>query len=302
MDEITIYPEHVPQLPSAPPPKAANELAIRATPFDDKAQRVFERSANPDDVDIRPDGMVYIPHTVYRDALNEAFGRGGWQHLTVSLNKTPIMDRKTGEQKGEDIHVVGRLLVAGQIVADGTGTASYHFTNRAMNYSDAIESAKSVALRRCCKDFLFPELWDRRWAEDWKARYAERWTAEREFPRRVDTIWKRRDKPEVPGYKLLARLKSDAPAPDAPEASRAPESGTDAARETRRTIWRLIATSHGLSGNDVAGVVKACRPITGYDDPRTIPLPDLDRCLAAAKEYHAAWEASQKGDVNNDNA
>jgi hypothetical protein len=33
---------------------------------------------NPEDVEIKPDGIVYLPEIKYRRILNRAFGPGGW--------------------------------------------------------------------------------------------------------------------------------------------------------------------------------------------------------------------------------
>jgi hypothetical protein len=33
---------------------------------------------SPDDVEIKPDGIVYLPEIKYRRILNRAFGPGGW--------------------------------------------------------------------------------------------------------------------------------------------------------------------------------------------------------------------------------
>lgn len=33
---------------------------------------------NPDDVEVKPDGIIYLPEIKYRRILNAAFGPGGW--------------------------------------------------------------------------------------------------------------------------------------------------------------------------------------------------------------------------------
>ena len=33
---------------------------------------------SPDDVEVKPDGIVYLPEIKYRRILNLAFGPGGW--------------------------------------------------------------------------------------------------------------------------------------------------------------------------------------------------------------------------------
>lgn len=48
------------------------------TPFSKEAQEVLLQPVNPDDVEIKPDGIVYLPEIKYRRILNRAFGPGAW--------------------------------------------------------------------------------------------------------------------------------------------------------------------------------------------------------------------------------
>ena len=36
------------------------------------------KDINPRDVEIKPDGILYLPEIKYRRILNQAFGPGGW--------------------------------------------------------------------------------------------------------------------------------------------------------------------------------------------------------------------------------
>jgi len=46
----------------------------------------------PEDIEIKPDGIVYLPEIKYRRILNKAFGPGGWglapRGETIVTNKS----------------------------------------------------------------------------------------------------------------------------------------------------------------------------------------------------------------------
>lgn len=47
-------------------------------PFSKEAASVLLKPLDPNDVEIKPDGIVYLPEIKYRRILNQAFGPGGW--------------------------------------------------------------------------------------------------------------------------------------------------------------------------------------------------------------------------------
>lgn len=51
---------------------------ISDKPFSKEIVDVLLEAANPEDVEIKPDGIVYLPEIKYRRILNRAFGPGGW--------------------------------------------------------------------------------------------------------------------------------------------------------------------------------------------------------------------------------
>ena len=51
---------------------------LSAAPFSDQAAAILTQDLNPDDIEIKPDGIVYLPEIKYRRILNKAFGPGGW--------------------------------------------------------------------------------------------------------------------------------------------------------------------------------------------------------------------------------
>ncbi len=47
-------------------------------PFSKEAANVLLKPIDPNDVEIKPDGIIYLPEIKYRRILNLAFGPGGW--------------------------------------------------------------------------------------------------------------------------------------------------------------------------------------------------------------------------------
>lgn len=46
--------------------------------FEPHIASVLMAPINPDDVEVKPDGICYYPEIKYRRILNQAFGPGGW--------------------------------------------------------------------------------------------------------------------------------------------------------------------------------------------------------------------------------
>ena len=51
---------------------------LSAQPFDKEAASILTAPIVVDDIEIKPDGIIYLPEIKYRRILNRAFGPGGW--------------------------------------------------------------------------------------------------------------------------------------------------------------------------------------------------------------------------------
>lgn len=51
---------------------------LSTVPFPAETARVLMQDLSPDDVEVKPDGIIYLPEIKYRRILNKAFGPGGW--------------------------------------------------------------------------------------------------------------------------------------------------------------------------------------------------------------------------------
>lgn len=110
--------------------------------------------------------LIYIEHAFLRDRLNEVFGLGGW--AIVPRNR---WEEKFKTEKGKDgsrVYVEAMLVVDGAFVSESVGEMEYYPHNAAQNYGDAVEGAKTAALRRCCKEFgIGLQAWKKDWCEGW---------------------------------------------------------------------------------------------------------------------------------------
>jgi hypothetical protein len=142
---------------------------VGTTVLDEKAETVLNEALKPEEVSIRPDGLVYLPWTWYADRLNRAFGRLGWGLVPQA---GPMK-----QDMGNNVLVVWGhwLVVRGVPVGFEMGECAYNPTNHTMSFGDAAAGAKSNALARNCKMLgMSLELFNQEWIEAWKAKYAER--------------------------------------------------------------------------------------------------------------------------------
>lgn len=51
---------------------------LSSTPFTPEQAATLQEPLNYDDIEIKPDGIVYLPEIKYRRILNRTFGPGGW--------------------------------------------------------------------------------------------------------------------------------------------------------------------------------------------------------------------------------
>lgn len=51
---------------------------LSAEPFPKEAANILLAETDPEEVEIKPDGILYLPEIKYRRILNRAFGPGGW--------------------------------------------------------------------------------------------------------------------------------------------------------------------------------------------------------------------------------
>lgn len=240
--ETTDLAPRVPDGEVVPAPKymtGFDGMATEALP--EAARKVLAEPVPPEAVEIKPDGIVFMPGVYYRRQLTRAFGAGGWA----------LAPRGPARVMGDVVVYPGALYCLGRFVSEAVGECTYR-QNSNMSYASCVEGAKTDALSRCCKDLgMATELWDAAWRDRWKAEYAEQYNGQKYDKRKggyVDaTLWRLRSGRPVQDIDLMAGAggvapKASAP-PATPSASAASDTGEPASdidkAEIRASVKRL---------------------------------------------------------------
>jgi len=152
-------------------------------PFSKDASDILMAPIHPMDVEIKPDGVVYLPEIKYRRILNRAFGPGGWG--LVPRGSSHITMKNVSREYG--------LVCLGRLVSLARGEQDYY--NGADNIPTATEGCKSNALMRCCKDLgVASELWDPNYITWWKSKFATvEWVAASSLSSaKKKAVWKKK--------------------------------------------------------------------------------------------------------------
>lgn len=129
----------------------------------EREKKVLYADIHEDDVEIRPDGLIYLPWMEYAKRLREAFGLQ-WSLVEVEpprVNENLLLWKFY-------------LVIKGCYCGTAIGEQTYSPNNRTMTWGDACEGAKSNALMRLCKGIgIGLELWQPQFIKSWIAEYAE---------------------------------------------------------------------------------------------------------------------------------
>ncbi|KAI9592279.1 mitochondrial genome maintenance MGM101, partial [Syncephalis fuscata] len=121
---------------------------LSVEPFPKEVADVLLAPIAPEDVEIKPDGLLYLPEIKYRRILNRAFGPGGWG--LAPRGEHSVSPRTISREYA--------LVCRGRFVAQARGEQDYFDPD---GLATASEGCKSNALMRCCKDLgIASELWD----------------------------------------------------------------------------------------------------------------------------------------------
>jgi hypothetical protein len=166
-----------------------------------EAQKAILYAPVDDDlIEIRPDGMIYLPWMEYVSRLKQTFGLS-WQAIPQGMPKF----------QGNHIFWGYYLVIGGKFAGFAIGEQEYQVKNYGMSYGDAVEGAKSNALMRLCKGVgICLELWQPSFIKRWKAKYAETY-----YDKKKDkTLWKRKDGGDASIEKVSEPSPSEAEAKD----------------------------------------------------------------------------------------
>lgn len=108
----------------------------------------------PEKIDIKPTQECYVSHIHLRVRLSMVLGVGAWGMQPMG-QAVPI--------GGEFIVMPWGLYIRGHALSWCWGGARYQPKNKRSSWSDALETTKSDALARLCKDIpMASQVWDRR--------------------------------------------------------------------------------------------------------------------------------------------
>ena len=135
-------------------------------PVSEQQAAILTAEVTDEEIDIRPDGAIFLNHAKYRQRLNAAFRPMGWA-------LRPLGPVKYEEQEnGGMAYREYALYCMGYFVAAAMGEMRLSDSNQNMTKGDVVEGLKSNALTRCCKDLgIAADLWDRDFADGWRERY-----------------------------------------------------------------------------------------------------------------------------------
>eukprot|EP00300_Choanocystis_sp_HF-7_P041528 c8291_g1_i1.p1 GENE.c8291_g1_i1~~c8291_g1_i1.p1 ORF type:complete len:215 (+),score=49.24 c8291_g1_i1:39-683(+) len=158
-------------------------LNISAQPFAPEIAKILTKPISLEMVEIKPDGIIYLPEIKYRRILFQAFGPGGWglKPLSPPLWEKDFVSREFG------------LYCLGRFVSQAIG--EHQVFDRAMAGA-ANEAAKSNALMRCCKDLgIASELWDPEFIDKFRTTYCVGVWCENTRTKDKKRLWRRKDRP-----------------------------------------------------------------------------------------------------------
>lgn len=136
---------------------------------------------NPDDVEVKPDGLIYLPEIKYRRILNRAFGPGGWG----------LAPRGEHTISPKNISREYALICSGRFVSQARGEQDFFDVS---GLPTASEGCKSNALMRCCKDLgIASELWDPVFIRKFKKKYCVEVWAEHVTTKKKKKLWRKKD-------------------------------------------------------------------------------------------------------------
>lgn len=113
--------------------------------------------------------LIYIQHAYLRDRFIKVFGMGQW--AIIPRNRWAEDFRTSGGKPASRVYVEAMLVIRGCFCAEAIGEMEYYPNNASQNYGDAVEGAKTAALRRCAKELgVGLQAWKKEFCDGWWVR------------------------------------------------------------------------------------------------------------------------------------
>jgi len=159
---------------------------LSTTAFAPEAAAILMEEVNMADVEVKPDGIIYLPEIKYRRILNRAFGPGAWG--LAPRGETIVTQKSVTREYG--------LVVHGRLVSIARGEQQYFEPE---GIPTATEGCKSNALMRCCKDLgVGSELWDPVFIRKFMKSHAKEVWVEHITTKKKKRIYMRKDVDKIP--------------------------------------------------------------------------------------------------------
>ncbi|KAI0531581.1 mitochondrial genome maintenance MGM101 [Xylaria digitata] len=160
---------------------ASSYHGLGTSAFSSETATILQARLDPEDIEVKPDGIIYLPEIKYRRILNAAFGPGGWG--LAPRGELMVQDRLVTREYA--------LVANGRFIAQARGEQQYFSED---GVSTAAEGCKSNALMRCCKDLgIASELWDPRFIRKFMKEHAMQQWVEHITTKKKKQIWLRKD-------------------------------------------------------------------------------------------------------------
>lgn len=151
---------------------------LSSEPFSEEACKILQEPLVKTDIEIKPDGILYLPEIKYRRILNKAFGPGAWG--LVPRSEAVIINS----------NIVTRdyaLIILGRLVSLCSGEQTFFGDDQIIT---SLEGCKSNALMRCCKDLgIASELWDPIFINSFKSKYCKAQVVEHMKTKSKKRVW-----------------------------------------------------------------------------------------------------------------
>ncbi|KAI8992541.1 mitochondrial genome maintenance MGM101-domain-containing protein [Pilobolus umbonatus] len=156
-------------------------FGLSTKPFPKEVSDILLEPINAEDIEVKPDGLIYLPEIKYRRILNKAFGPGGWG----------LAPRGEHTISAKNISREYALVCNGRFVSQARGEQDFFDVS---GLPTASEGCKSNALMRCCKDLgIASELWDPVFIRKFKKKYCTEVWAEHVTTKKKKKVWRKKD-------------------------------------------------------------------------------------------------------------
>jgi hypothetical protein len=242
-----------------------------------REERVLAETPRHSDIQVKPDGSVYMPHPAITRWFNRAFGRLRW---AIVMQASPV-------KAGPRINCAFTLYVHGKAVANAIGEQD--FLDSDMTYGESVESTYGSGLRRLAKRIgVGLELWSKKWTDEF---LAERCVCV-ETPRGLE--WRRKDARPFDGERKRGKGKMSSTAKFR-EVKRITTTGRDG--HGRGQLGRLhqIAKNAGRSHDDIKAYIAGRYGLKSTKDITTDIYDNIVAALEAPGPLEMTRQPGEEG-------